>query len=207
MPAQMNLTGTHHSQTSTLTTRLPPFGHQSHTMENTPTPSWTDAVVKLMTEHIAWTEPLVFALGFAESTVFLSLLIPSTVLFLAIGGAHSAVGGIFWPVWLAGATGAFLGDLMSYALGRYLKKDILRIWPLRTNPHWVDFARRRVLDYGVAGVIASKFIGMARPFVPVIAGSLEMAWPRFVFASALSSLIWAGVFLAPGYGIAWFMTT
>ena len=175
-------------------------------MQNPPPETWTESLLALISQHAALAEPIVFALGFAESIVFLSLLVPSTVLFLAISAAHSAIGGIFWPVWLAGASGAFLGDIVSYALGRRLKNNVVRIWPLNKNPRWVAYARLSISRYGILGVIASKFLGMARPFVPVIAGSMRMRWPKFVLASAISSLAWAGVFLAPGYSVMWFMT-
>ncbi len=168
--------------------------------------TWTESIIALLAQHIALTEPIVFVLGFAESIVFLSLLVPSTVLFLAIGGAHSALGGIFWPVWLAGAAGAILGDILSFAIGRHFKKKVITLWPLNRNPRWVAYARLSISRYGIAGVTAGKFLGMARPFVPVIAGSMRMTWPKFLFASTISSLLWAGIFLAPGYGIAWVLT-
>jgi len=175
-------------------------------MQTPPPDTWADSLLLLLTTHIALTEPIVFALGFAESIVFLSLLVPSTVLFLAIGGTHSALGGVFWPVWLAGAGGAILGDILSYAVGAHLKKKVTRVWPLSKNPRWVAYARLSVTRYGIAGVTTGKFLGMARPFIPVIAGSMRMPWQKFLLASVISSLLWAGLFLAPGYGIAWFMS-
>ena len=167
--------------------------------------TWTDYVIDLATRYESLTEPIVFALGFAESIVFVSLFVPSTILFLAIGGAHSAIGGSFVPVWLAGASGAIIGDILSFAFGRYVKNTITNIWPLNKNLRWVAYARLTVSRYGLTGVIAGKFLGMARPFIPVIAGSMRMPWHKFLFASTVSSLVWAGVFLAPGYGLTWFL--
>ena len=86
--------------------------------------SYTDQALNLVREHIALAEPIVFALGFAESTVFLSLLVPSSALFLGIGGIHGAAGGSFWSVWLAASAGAAIGDILTFALGRYFKQDI-----------------------------------------------------------------------------------
>ena len=56
--------------------------------------------------------------------------------------------------------------------------------------------------WGAVALIGSKFLGMLRPFAPVMAGTLPMAWPRFLLASAAGALIWAGVLLSPGYGLA-----
>jgi membrane protein DedA with SNARE-associated domain len=163
--------------------------------------SLKDTVLALAREHIALAEPLVFVLGFAEGVVLVSLFVPSTILFLGIGGLHHAAGGSFWPVWLAGAGGAFLGDVLSYTLGRYFKADIAGLWPFSSKPEWYVLARAFFRRWGMPGVVGSKFLGMMRPFVPVVAGAMGMRWPLFLVASAFSCLLWAGVFLSPGYGI------
>ena len=163
--------------------------------------SFIDQALNLVQEHIALAEPIVFALGFAESTVFLSLLVPSSALFLGIGGIHGAAGGQFLSVWLAAATGAAIGDAITFALGRYFKRDIGGLWPLRTRPHWYVLARYYVKRYGVLGVFASKFGGLIRPFVPLVAGAMGMRWGQFLLASPLSCLVWSGTFLAPGYAL------
>lgn len=162
-------------------------------------------VLAFIAANIALAEPLVFVLGFAESIVFLSLLVPSTVLFLAIGGLHQAAGGHFVPLWLAAASGAFLGDIVSYAIGRYLKNDVAGIWPFTRKPEWYVLARAFFQRWGMLGVIGSKFLGMLRPFVPVVAGAAGMPWPLFLISSAISCLAWAGAFLGPGHGLVWFM--
>ncbi|MEQ8823381.1 MAG: VTT domain-containing protein [Filomicrobium sp.] len=151
--------------------------------------------------HIAWVEPIVFALGFAESMVFLSLFVPSSALFLGIGGLHSAAGGDFWSVWLAAGAGAAIGDVITFAIGRAFKGEIAGMWPLRTRPQWYVLARYYVKRYGALGVVISKFGGMIRPFVPLVAGAMSMNWWRLMLASSFSSLAWAGVFLAPGYAL------
>lgn len=163
--------------------------------------SFFQPLVQLVETHIGLTEPIVFLLGFGESIAIVSLFIPSTALFLGIGGLHAAAGGVFWPVWLAGATGAFLGDLVSFAVGRAYREEVRRIWPLRSNPEWYVATRVFVRRRGVTGLVISKFLGAIRPFVPIVAGATGMRWPAFLIASPLSSLIWAGVFLGPGYGI------
>lgn len=165
--------------------------------------TFQEQLMAIVRDNIALAEPLVFALGFAESIVFLSLLVPSTLLFLAIGGVHSAAGGEFWPMWLAGAAGAFLGDVLSYAVGRYFKADIASAWPLRSKPEWYVLARAFIRRWGALSIIISKFLGMLRPFTPLVAGAMGLRWMLFLVASGLSALMWAGVFLAPGYSLGW----
>ena len=86
----------------------------------------TDGTLAFVREHLELAGVIVFALGFAESIAFVSLFVPSTILFLGIGGVHAAAGGQYWHLWLAGASGAALGDCVSYAFGRVFKNDAHR---------------------------------------------------------------------------------
>lgn len=144
---------------------------------------------------------IVFALGFAESIALVSLFVPSTILFLAIGTAHSTAGGSFWPIWLAGAVGATIGDIVSYAVGRYFKNDVHKVWPISKYPDLIPKGRAMFEKWGLLSILIGKFFGALRPFIPIVAGMMDMPWALFLIGSAVSSLLWAGVFLAPGYGI------
>ena len=97
---------------------------------------YLDMALAVVREHIELAEPIVFMLGFAESIIFLSLMVPSTALFLGIGGIHAAAGGDFLPLWLAASAGAALGDAVTFAMGRYFKGDLRHVWPLSKRPHW-----------------------------------------------------------------------
>ncbi|HEX7076256.1 MAG TPA: DedA family protein [Hyphomicrobiaceae bacterium] len=162
---------------------------------------WTEYLLTFASEHARFIALLVFVLGFTESIVLISLFVPSSVLFLGIGAIHSAAGGEFWPIWVAGATGAWAGDCVSYALGRYFKDDAGKVWPMRKFPGFIPKGQMFCERWGVLGIVLGKFIGGLRPFVPVVAGMLSMPWALFLPSSGLSCLIWAGAFLAPGYGI------
>ncbi len=163
-------------------------------------PIW-DGSIAFVRDHVAWTPYIVFALGFAESIALVSLFVPSTILFLAIGGLHSAAGGSFVEVWIAGACGAAIGDVVSYLTGRYFKNDVPGMWPFSRMPGVVPKARAMFERYGFWSLIAGKFFGGLRPFVPVVAGMMDMPWLVFLLGTVISSVIWAGLFLAPGYGI------
>ena len=160
-----------------------------------------DVVIAFVRENMALAEPAVFFMGFAEGIPGLSLLVPSTPLFLGIGSAHAAAGGQFWRLWLAASAGAIISDVVVYALGRIFKTEAPKIWPFSRHADWL--ARGHVLfeRWGVLAVAGGKFTGFLRPFIPAIAGMLEMPIWKFIPASVISSFAWAGAFLAPGYGI------
>lgn len=163
-----------------------------------------DQLLTLARDHHDVIAPLVFALGFAESIALVSLFVPASLLFLGVGAIHHAAGGAFVPVWLAGAAGAFFGDVVSYAIGRHFKDSIHSVWPFRKYPSLIGQAKSMDEKWGALALVGSKFLGMLRPFAPVMAGTISMPWGWFLIASAVGALIWAGVFLSPGYGFALF---
>ncbi len=163
-----------------------------------------DQLLTLARDHQTLIAPLVFVLGFAESIALVSLFVPSTLLFLGIGAIHHAAGGAFVPVWLAGAAGACLGDLVSYGIGCYFKDRINTVWPFRKYPGFIGKAKELDEKWGALALVGSKFLGMLRPFAPVMAGAISMPWGRFLLASAAGASLWAGVFLSPGYGLSLF---
>lgn len=163
--------------------------------------SLNSSVIAFLQAHEYFAGPLVFALGFAEGIPLISLFVPSSVLFLGIGSLLGATGGSFWWVWLSAAAGAVLGDCTTYALGRFFKAEANKLWPFSRYPGWLGKARDFIQKWGVLAVFGGKFLGFMRPFLPAAAGALEMPFLLFLLANALSSLAWAGVFLAPGWGI------
>lgn len=165
----------------------------------------TSWLIDLVRRHMALAEPAVFLMGFAEGIPGLSLLVPSTPLFLGIGAAHAAAGGQFWHLWLAASAGAVLSDCIVYGFGRAFKHRAREAWPLSRHPEWWPKGHALIERWGALAVLGGKFTGFMRPFIPAAAGVLEMPFWQFLPASILSSLAWAGAFLGPGYGIKWLL--
>src|SRR3979411_1532189 len=84
--------------------------------------------------HQAWAAPIVFALCFAESLAFISLLVPDWAALVGIGALISASDLNFWPIGTAGALGAAAGDWLSYWVGLKLENRVYPMWPLSQNP-------------------------------------------------------------------------
>lgn len=66
--------------------------------------NWVSDVVR---QHEGWAIPIIFFLAFGESLAFLSLLLPATVILLALGALIGESGIAFWPIWAAAASGRF----------------------------------------------------------------------------------------------------
>ena len=166
--------------------------------------SFTETIVAFLRDNQYLADPLVFILGFAEGVPVVSLFVPSSALFVAIGSMQGAFGGSFISLWLSATVGAILGDLVTYGIGRYFKDNAQRIWPLSRRPELLIKGRNIIDRWGVLAIVGGKFLGFMRPFLPIAAGVMEMRFAIFCFASVLSSLAWSGVFLAPGFGLGQF---
>ena len=160
---------------------------------------FTQAVIAFVRAHETWAVPVVFLLAFGESLAFLSLLLPATVILLAVGGMIGASGIAFLPVWIAAVTGSILGYAVSYWIGLYFKDDIVRIWPFSKYPEMIPRGQAFFDTYGAYGVFLGHFFGPLRAVVPVVAGMHAMKQLPFQIANVLSSALWSTGILLPGY--------
>jgi membrane protein DedA with SNARE-associated domain len=158
-------------------------------------------VVDFVREHQAWAAPIVFALAFMESLAFVSLLVPAWGALVLIGGLIQAGGLNVWPVWVAGAIGAALGDWLSYWVGLKLEHTVQHIWPLSKYPDLIPRGEAFIKTWGAAGIFIGRFFGPLRAAVPLVAGIFAMPFWRFQFANFTSAFVWAAMLLTIGDGV------
>ena len=111
--------------------------------------------------HQVWAAPIVFALCFAESLAFISLLIPAWAALVGIGALISAGGLNFWPIWVAGSIGAALGDWLSYWIGLKLENRVYHMWPLSQHPDMIPVGEEFVTQMGRACDLHRPLLGAA----------------------------------------------
>ncbi len=157
------------------------------------------AVIEFVRVHETWAAPIVFALAFGECLAFFSLVLPATVILIAIGGMVGTSGIALFPIWAAAVMGSILGYGLSYWIGVYFKVDIIKLWPFSAYPDMVPRGRTFFEKYGALGVFLGHFFGPLRAVVPVVAGIYAMPQIPFQAANIASALVWATAMLAPGY--------
>ena len=160
--------------------------------------SYGQNIVEFVRLHEAWAAPIVFALAFGESLAFLSLLIPAWAALVGIGVLIASSGLSFWPVWVAGAVGAALGDWLSYWVGLKMGPAVAQVWPLSRSPELLPRGERFVKKWGVLGIFIGRFFGPLRASVPLVAGIFQMPYWSFQIANFTSAFVWAGVLLTIG---------
>jgi membrane protein DedA with SNARE-associated domain len=167
-----------------------------------------DHAAEFVRDHAVWAGPIMFALAFAESLAFISLLVPAWGALVAIGALVGAGTLSFWPVWIGGALGAACGDWLSYWIGLKLEYSVAHMWPLSRHPDLIPRGEAFVKKWGALGIVIGRFFGPLRAAVPLVAGIFEMPFWRFQIANFSSAFLWAAVLIALGGGVtkvfAWF---
>ena len=156
------------------------------------------ATVEFVAAHEVWAAPVVFALAFGESLVFLSVLVPAWGALVAIGALIGPSDISFWPIWIAGSLGAAAGDWLSYWIGFRYRQGIARVWPLSRHPALLPRGRRFVERWGVAAVFIGRFSGPLRASVTLACGIFAMPYWRFQIVNVGSAFVWVAVLLLFG---------
>ena len=137
-------------------------------------------------------------------SAFLSSLIvpiPTSWVMLA-GGALAATGALSLPwLFLAGVTGAILGDQAGYVSGVALHDRVVslsqrnrRSQQLYQKAH--DLAETR----GWLGVFLSRWLfSPLGPYVNIISGAADMTCARFTLWASLGKVFWVGLYCGLGF--------
>jgi membrane protein DedA with SNARE-associated domain len=160
--------------------------------------AFANQLVEFVRVHQTWAAPVVFALAFCESLAFISLLIPAWAALIGIGVLIASGKLSFWPIWVAGAIGAALGDWLSYWIGVKLGPPVAHLWPLSRHPDLLPKGEVFVKRWGALAIFIGRFFGPLRASVPLVAGIFHMPYWSFQFANFTSAFLWAAVLLTVG---------
>lgn len=141
--------------------------------------------------HGDWAILIALVFAAAETTAFLSILIPSTAILMGVG-ALAATGAVdLFPIWVGASIGALIGSTFSWWLGWRYGEHFLRVRPLKDHPEMVARASATFAKWGVFGIIIGHFVGPLRPVVFLMAGTARMRFVRFQAFNTVGGLSWA----------------
>ena len=161
--------------------------------------SISDSIIAFTQANAFWAPFVVGGLAFAECFAFLSLLVPATVILLAISVVFGKSGLAFMPLFLAATIGSILGYGISYFIGVYFAEPVKKIWPFRNKPELLERTYKVFEKYGAFAVFLGHFFGPVRAFIPVVAGMTRLTQWKFQAANISSALVWAFFMMLPGY--------
>src|SRR5215467_10078256 len=157
--------------------------------------AYSQQLLEFIRMNQAWAPPIVALLAFGESLAFISLLLPAWAALVGIGALISAGEINFWPIWVAAAIGAALGDWLSYWIGLKLDRAVQRVWPLSRNPELIPRGEAFMKRWGAAGIFIGRFFGPLRASVPLVAGIFVMPFWRFQIEHFTADSVCAAVLL------------
>jgi undecaprenyl-diphosphatase len=134
----------------------------------------------------------VLGVSFGESAVLLDFIVPGEVGMVVAGAAAAANGLSPWLLVVFGSIGAVLGDSFSYFIGRRWGMTLVRRWGWlrkRLEPRF-DRARAYFERSGGRAVFAARWVGALRALVPLVAGTSEMPFRRFLPWDATAAVLW-----------------
>lgn len=172
-----------------------------------PISGFFDGLGDFIRANSAWAGPVLGLITFGESMVLIGAFFPATALMLVAGGlaAEGSVSIIEVLLWCI--AGAFLGDAVSYWLGRKLGPTAWRSQLLSNQRRLAARSRLFFRRWGVLSIYLCRFMGPVRAFVPLIAGITGMPHLKFQLANLGSAAVWVPIMLAPGYlgglGLRW----
>lgn len=158
----------------------------------------TPMVTGLVRAHHAWCFPIAFLVAFCESFVGLSLLVPGTVMLIAMGAVIGASHIGLFPAFAGAVLGSVLGDWISYAIGFHYRSRILSVWPFTRFAVPIERGFAFFRAWGVWAIFFGRFLGPLRATVPLVSGMSHLGFWSFQIANAGSALVWAFALLAPG---------
>ena len=92
-------------------------------------------LLNILHTHPHWAVFIIFFLSFLESAAVIGLLFPGTIIMTAVGALVGTGTLSFLSVALWAATGAIVGDVLSFWLGHHYHEHIRDFWPFRKYPH------------------------------------------------------------------------
>ncbi len=161
-----------------------------------------DVVQRLPLGFLAqWSYVFIFLFTLIEGLPFLGLVVPGqTAVMVAAFFARLGVLKL-WMVALATVVGAFLGDVLGYALGRrYGHAFIVAYGPkLFFDRKRYEYLRTVLHEHPGKALVLGRFNSLTRAFSPLVAGATELGLGVFLLYSGIAVLLWSATYLAIGY--------
>ncbi len=165
-------------------------------------------IILHLDQHIAWAVHnyhhefylLFFLVIFCETGLLVTPFLPGDSL-LFTAGALAGSGQLELPLLVITIfSAAFLGDNSNFFIGRYLGAHLFK--NPKSKIFRKDFLQNTHIFYEKHGrktLIIARLVPIIRTFAPFVAGLGTMAYPRFIIASLLGSLLWVSLFIGGGF--------
>ncbi|CUR53078.1 Inner membrane protein YabI [Buchnera aphidicola (Tuberolachnus salignus)] len=141
---------------------------------------------------------IVFIISFLESTLFIGLFIPGLVCMSTLGTfiGHEKIN--FYHAWFLSFIGCYLGDLISYFIGKIGQKKIKNMNFIQKKKKIIKKIYKYLFQYSFFTIFFGKFIGPIRPLIPVISGIFNISTKNFFIPNFFACICWPIIYFLPG---------
>ncbi|MDO5667715.1 MAG: DedA family protein [Alcaligenaceae bacterium] len=159
---------------------------------------YIDLFLNFISENESWAPPLIGLMAFLESIFLIGLIMPATVIMVATGALIGAEALELLPITIAASIGCFLGDNVSYYVGRKVRPGLVKTELFRKHRNIILRSHLLFRKYGIYAVFLGRFLGPLRSTVPTVAGVLRVPIIKFQIANFCSAIIWPPLYMLPG---------
>ncbi len=148
-----------------------------------------------------WGYVIVFGISILESLPLIGFAIPGGVVVIA-AGFFVKIGILnLWPTIIIVAIGAFIGDNISFFLGRkYGYGFLTRIGKyIFFKPVHFEKAKKVLQSHPGKAIFGGRFHALTRCVIPFSAGAADVKIPLFLAFSGFSCLVWSIINILIGY--------
>ena len=141
---------------------------------------------------------LLFFVAALDAVFIIGAFVPAGILLFGVGALVGLDRLELWPAVLLAASGAVVGDALSFWLGRHYGERLFEHPWLARYPEALARSRQFFVRHGGKGVMAARFLGPVRAITPALAGASNMPAWLFLLADGVAALAWAFAYLGPG---------
>ncbi|CAL4319082.1 DedA family protein [Buchnera aphidicola] len=158
--------------------------------------SWMILVSKKSSIH---TLILIFFISFLESCPLISFILPGLILMSLLGTIISKQKINFYYACSFSTIGCILGDWFSYYIGWKFKKFLKKNNFIQKKLKIFKKTEKLLFKYSLMTIFFGKLIGLTRPIIPILSGTLNIPFlKKFLIPNLLGCIIWPPIYFSPG---------
>ncbi len=155
--------------------------------------------ITFLNEHSQFAGPIIIVLMMLESAPVVGFFLPGTFILPLLGAMIASSNNSFWYLFSCAVTGAFLGDVLGFWLGRLgahkWQPHILNNHRQRTAKHAHELLNR----HGLLAIFLGRFVWLVHPAIPGAAGLLGIKTYRFILIDLPAIFLWVLLYLGGGH--------
>jgi membrane protein DedA with SNARE-associated domain len=155
-------------------------------------------ITQWVVDYPLWSGVIIFLVAMAESLAIIGIVVPGVAIMFAIGTliSNGTLDMLSTTLWAA--SGASIGDGLSFALGKHYKERIHTVPWFAKRPGVLTKGHAFFDKYGIFSILIGRFIGPIRAVIPLVAGILDMPLKQYIPINMIASILWAPAYLFPG---------